>query len=551
MVLKMLFSTYVNYLYDDLEFDDFVSILRNNPNENALKSELYNEYRDLSNDEIIALERRKLIYFILSYPQKLVLGDSLEKDKEKEFYGYEFSNRRGHEGIHIHKDDTGKIDSKMYDPLNLINNNKMNLYILRNFFEDESLEKDIENINSNDNNKLNGHLEYLRLSDLFNFNLNNFENIINLNKKKQLQLKSKYPNHKIANLLTTLESGKRESIVGTKKINSGIPSLGGQHIGLDGKINLSEMRFVSNEYFEKLKYGHIKKYDILICKDGALTGKIAFVDDDYPYDKSCINEHIFILRTESNKILQKYLFNFFFSNIGQKIIKTKISGAGQGGLNKEGINSIHIPLPPLKIQKEIIKEIDIISNNGNKNIKIIKNINDKIMTFISNIKGKSCKLKSIMKFEYGKALTEKDRIKGEYPVMGANGIIGYHNQYLIKGPSIIVGRKGSVGKINWIEENNTPIDTTFYVVENKEKIIKKYAYYMLKSLNLETLNTGRGSGGLNRETAYNQKIILPSVLEQKKIINKIKLLENDLNEANDYLLKSPIEKEKIIENYLF
>ena len=77
------------------------------------------------------------------------------------------------------------------------------------------------------------------------------------------------------------------------------------------------------------------------------------------------------------------------------------------------------------------------------------------------------RLDKIISLEYGKALQESKRIEGIYPVMGSNGIVGYHNEYLVKAPAIIVGRKGSAGKVTFIDKNCYPIDTTFYVL-NKE-----------------------------------------------------------------------------------
>jgi hypothetical protein len=54
-------------------------------------------------------------------------------------------------------------------------------------------------------------------------------------------------------------------------------------------------------------------------------------------------------------------------------------------------------------------------------------------------------------------------MKGDIPVFGSNGIVGYHNVYLIEGPAIIVGRKGTAGAVNYSEKSCYPIDTTFFV----------------------------------------------------------------------------------------
>ncbi len=69
-------------------------------------------------------------------------------------------------------------------------------------------------------------------------------------------------------------------------------------------------------------------------------------------------------------------------------------------------------------------------------------------------------LNKVCTFEYGKSLPERDRKAGFYPVMGSNGVVGYHNVHLIDGPAIIVGRKGSAGEVVWVEKPCFPIDTS-------------------------------------------------------------------------------------------
>jgi len=56
-------------------------------------------------------------------------------------------------------------------------------------------------------------------------------------------------------------------------------------------------------------------------------------------------------------------------------------------------------------------------------------------------------LGEVCEFQYGKPLKKDNRIYGEFPVYGSNGIVGYHNNYLVEAPFIIVGRKGSAGEV--------------------------------------------------------------------------------------------------------
>jgi len=122
--------------------------------------------------------------------------------------------------------------------------------------------------------------------------------------------------------------------------------------------------------------------------------------------------------------------------------------------------------------------------------------------------------------------------------MGSNGISGYHNEYLIEGPAIIVGRKGSAGEVVWEERNCYPIDTTYFIkVVNSRKVNLKYLYFILKSLNLQELRGGAGIPGLNRQDVYSKhKIRLPSIKIQEKIAAEIDA-ENDVVEQNKKLIE--------------
>ena len=129
----------------------------------------------------------------------------------------------------------------------------------------------------------------------------------------------------------------------------------------------------------------------------------------------------------------------------------------------------------------------------------------------------------ICTLEYGASLPKKKRIDGHIPVMGSNGISGYHNEYLIKGPAIIVGRKGSAGEVTYINSDCFPIDTTYYVKivdTNRTDIL--YLYHLLKTLDLPSLRGGAGIPGLNRKDVYDKyKLPLPPLEVQREIVAEI------------------------------
>jgi type I restriction enzyme M protein len=125
--------------------------------------------------------------------------------------------------------------------------------------------------------------------------------------------------------------------------------------------------------------------------------------------------------------------------------------------------------------------------------------------------------------EYGASLPKEKRIDGQYPVVGSNGITGYHNAYLVEGPAIIVGRKGSAGEVTWIEENCFPIDTTYYVKPvDDDAVDLRFLYRVLKNLDLPHLRGGAGIPGLNRSDVYaTHRIPLPPLEVQREIVAEI------------------------------
>ncbi|MCB1190193.1 MAG: N-6 DNA methylase [Leptospiraceae bacterium] len=144
------------------------------------------------------------------------------------------------------------------------------------------------------------------------------------------------------------------------------------------------------------------------------------------------------------------------------------------------------------------------------------------------------KLGEVCSFEYGKSLKEENRIKGEYPVFGSNGIVGYHNEYLVEAPFLVIGRKGSAGEVHYSKLNGFPIDTTFFIkLQDENKVLIKFLYYLLMTDGrLKNLNTQAGVPGLNRNDAYNVKIPLPPLEVQKQLVAEIEQYQKVIDGCN-------------------
>ena len=181
-----------------------------------------------------------------------------------------------------------------------------------------------------------------------------------------------YPIHTLHEIAgETIQSGK--SPRGGAQYSIGdIPIILIGNISADGTLNMKDANFVDEDFFNKnYERAAIKAFDILVAKDGATTGKTGLVPNDFEYDKCLVNEHIFKLtvgsslpgdlevRDEDESAERKqlntlYVFFFLKSQLGQQQIRREISGGAQGGITKEFMKNIRVPIPPLNDRKQFV-----------------------------------------------------------------------------------------------------------------------------------------------------------------------------------------------------
>jgi len=130
------------------------------------------------------------------------------------------------------------------------------------------------------------------------------------------------------------------------------------------------------------------------------------------------------------------------------------------------------------------------------------------------------KLGDVVEFCYGRALPKGQRVSGSIPVYGSNGVTGWHDEFLVSSPTVIVGRKGSAGAVHLTDSPCYPIDTTYYVRPRCSNALEnKYIFYLLQRLKLGRLATATGVPGLNREDAYALDVVIPQLDEQRRIVD--------------------------------
>lgn len=146
----------------------------------------------------------------------------------------------------------------------------------------------------------------------------------------------------MSDLVAVIETGSRPK--GGAQ-TSGIPSIGAEKIERFGTYDYSGEKFISEEYFAKLKRGIISSGDVLLYKDGAYTGKSSMALDGFPHVKCAVNEHVFIIRTLNNKYQYFLYFTLQNDDIHKMIYGLACGKAAQPGLNQPELLSVSIKLP--------------------------------------------------------------------------------------------------------------------------------------------------------------------------------------------------------------
>ena len=333
---------------------------------------------------------------------------------------------------------------------------------------------------------------------------------------------------------------------------------------IDFGVNTDDILYLREETFEKIRNYTINSNDVYISIVGTvgLVGLIPKKLNGANLTENCAKI------TNINEIKKEFLAFFLKSRFGQEQIKMLTVGSTQGKLALSRIKKIKIPIPPLEEQIEICNLLYSLTNKIEINQKInqtLEEIGQAIFKQLvvhfefPNNEGKPyksnggemvdselgkipkswevVKVGDLIELVYGKGLTKTNRIPGEIPVYGSNGITDYHNESFVKGPGLIIGRKGTVGKIHISYSNFWPIDTTYFV-KSKIDSIMIFWYYLLTSLNLENMNVHSAVPGLNRNDVYEILVVKP----EEKILFDIEIL---LKSLFDKINQNKIENQNL------
>ncbi|MBI1308629.1 MAG: restriction endonuclease subunit S [Proteobacteria bacterium] len=335
---------------------------------------------------------------------------------------------------------------------------------------------------------------------------------------------------------------------------SGFPVLSAKHVKTGKLVSTDQIRFVNDTLYKKWMKVEVEKNDIIVTSEAPL-GEVYVVPDETKY---VLGQRVFGLRANKTKVYPHYLAAWLASPKGQGALNGRSTGTTVLGIKQSELIQIEVDVPPLEVQETIAS----MSYALDAKIELNRRINETLEAMAraifkdwfvdfgptrAKMEGRSPylapdlwalfpdtlgadglpagweigKVDDILELAYGEALKATNRVSGNVPVYGSGGITGHHNESLVNGPSIIVGRKGTVGSIYWEEQPCFPIDTVFYV---RPKAPLVFCLHTLQILGLHNMNTDAAVPGLNRNNVYRLPICLGSPKIVEAFSNYIGLL---------------------------
>jgi type I restriction enzyme S subunit len=350
---------------------------------------------------------------------------------------------------------------------------------------------------------------------------------------------------------------------------SGVPFLRSQNV-LPYRLDFSDTKFISSDFHNDLKKSALSPGDVVIVRTGK-PGTCAVVPDLFP----AVNCSDLVIVRPGEGLDSRFLM-YYVNTIASHHVDSHLVGAVQQHFNVGSARKMKLHLPPLPEQKAIAGVLGALDDK----IELNRRMNETLEGIARAIfkswfidfdpthakangqtppgldpataalfpdrfqpsplgpipEGwKVKKLDEVCEFAYGKALKAANRIPGPVSVYGSNGPVGSHNEHLVEGPGIVVGRKGNPGTVTWSQSNFFPIDTTFYVALKNGAPSLHYLRHALDSLNLPSLSADSAVPGLNRNMAYMSDLLVPAEEEVAAFTERAKALmarvEHNVNES--------------------
>jgi len=275
------------------------------------------------------------------------------------------------------------------------------------------------------------------------------------------------------------------------------------------------------------------KGDVLITKDSEEWNDIAvpaYVAQDLP--GVLCGYHLALIRPNPTEIDGAFLSRAFAADGIRQQFHVAANGITRYGLPNHAIASALFPVPPLDEQRAIAAfldretaKIDALIDMKQRMITLLQEEQHSLICHV--VTGEHSQSQSgtwsnlpigkAIKLQRGFDITGAAHGEGKYPVISSGGLTGYCERPMVKGPGVIVGRKGTLGTVHYSDADYWPHDTTLWVKEFRGNN-RRFVYYVLIQMNLKRFDVGAANPTVNRNHVHPTIIRWPDLETQRRIV---------------------------------
>lgn len=313
----------------------------------------------------------------------------------------------------------------------------------------------------------------------------------------------------------------------------------------NGSLDLRDVKYIDNSDFSKLSRSKLYVGDILYTYVGTV-GEVAVVDKNDKYYLAPNVSRIRLSKDYNSDFIKQLLGSKKFYN---KIVFPLIATSSQPALSMENLRRFKLRVPSIKEQNKIASLFNAIDERIATQNKII----DKLQSLIKGIAQKivrsnkpNVRLSECLECN-SSTLQESDVCEhGTYPVYGANGIVGYLNNYNTEGEAVYIIKDGSgVGIVSYVT-GKCSATGTLNTLQAKEGYSLQYFYYLLKVFNFQPYKTGMAIPHIYFKDYGKAKVFCPSYTEQLQYARLLSAIDTKLLIEQNILTKLSLQKQYLL-----
>lgn len=250
--------------------------------------------------------------------------------------------------------------------------------------------------------------------------------------------------------------------------------------------------------------------------------------------------HTFLLRGKTDELSNGFKAYLHSNPLVKSQFQKLATGMKVFGVNKSNLKTVEIPLPPVPEQEaiaEVLSDVDALILALDDLIEKKRNIQQGAMQELLTGKSRLAGFREswvrkplglVAPLQRGFDLPTRNIRAGIYPVVYSNGVLNHHTEYRVKGPGVVTGRSGTIGRVNYVTDNFFPHNTSLWVTDFAGNC-PKYIYYLYQSVGLERFGSGSGVPTLNRNDVHSFDVELPAdPAEQAAIADVLTTMDVEL-----------------------